>query len=184
MATHPLFQHPARGRHRRPPRRCRARPPPARNPPACPRVSGGHCAGRGPGRAVLLLRFARAVPGDAGGGHRDRRLPGDGRTARPGGRGDADAPRPGRDAAGRATTRGQRLRAGCPGRRVTGCGGVHPGGTGTSLPKLVTSIQAQRRGNSDLLVDNLLGSNLVNSLAGDAVIAFTMMSISRSRTLG
>ncbi|MEQ4722450.1 sodium:calcium antiporter [Nonomuraea sp. B19D2] len=44
---------------------------------------------------------------------------------------------------------------------------------GTSLPELVTSIQAQRRGDSDLLVGNLLGSNLVNSLAGGAIIAFT-----------
>jgi cation:H+ antiporter len=43
---------------------------------------------------------------------------------------------------------------------------------GTSLPELVTSIQAQRRGASDLVVGNLLGSNLFNSLAGGAVIAF------------
>ena len=42
---------------------------------------------------------------------------------------------------------------------------------GTSLPELVTSIQAQRRGESDLVVGNLLGSNLFNSLAGGAVIA-------------
>lgn len=44
---------------------------------------------------------------------------------------------------------------------------------GTSLPELVTSIQAQRRGDGDLLIGNLLGSNLVNSLAGGAIIAFT-----------
>jgi cation:H+ antiporter len=44
---------------------------------------------------------------------------------------------------------------------------------GTSLPELVTSIQAQRRGESDLVAGNLLGSNLFNSLAGGAVIAFT-----------
>jgi cation:H+ antiporter len=43
---------------------------------------------------------------------------------------------------------------------------------GTSLPELVTSIQAQRRGESDLVAGNLLGSNLFNSLAGGAVIAF------------
>ncbi|GAA2859645.1 sodium:calcium antiporter [Nonomuraea rubra] len=43
---------------------------------------------------------------------------------------------------------------------------------GTSLPELVTSLQAQRRGDSDLVVGNLLGSNLINSLAGGAVIAF------------
>jgi cation:H+ antiporter len=43
---------------------------------------------------------------------------------------------------------------------------------GTSLPELVTSIKAQRRGESDLVVGNLLGSNLFNSLAGGAVVAF------------
>jgi cation:H+ antiporter len=41
---------------------------------------------------------------------------------------------------------------------------------GTSLPELVTGVQAQRRGETDLLVGNLLGSNLFNSLAGGAVI--------------
>jgi cation:H+ antiporter len=41
---------------------------------------------------------------------------------------------------------------------------------GTSLPELVTSIQAQRRGESDLLVGNLLGSNLFNSLFGGAIV--------------
>lgn len=43
---------------------------------------------------------------------------------------------------------------------------------GTSLPELVTAIQAQRRGESDLVAGNLFGSNLFNSLAGGAVIAF------------
>ena len=33
-------------------------------------------------------------------------------------------------------------------------------------------MQAQRRGEPDLLVGNLLGSNLINSLAGGAVVAF------------
>lgn len=42
---------------------------------------------------------------------------------------------------------------------------------GTSLPELVTTIQAQRHGESDLLVGNLFGSNLFNSLVGGAVIA-------------
>lgn len=41
---------------------------------------------------------------------------------------------------------------------------------GTSLPELVTAVQAQRRGESDLLVGNVLGSNLFNSLAGGAVV--------------
>lgn len=36
---------------------------------------------------------------------------------------------------------------------------------GTSLPELVTVIQSARRGESDLVVGNLLGSNLFNSLA-------------------
>jgi cation:H+ antiporter len=41
---------------------------------------------------------------------------------------------------------------------------------GTSLPELVTAIQAQRRGESDLLIGNLLGSNLFNALIGGAVV--------------
>ena len=41
---------------------------------------------------------------------------------------------------------------------------------GTSLPELVTAVQAQRHGEPDLLVGNLLGSNLFNSLAVGAVI--------------
>jgi len=41
---------------------------------------------------------------------------------------------------------------------------------GTSLPELVTAVQAQRRGEADLLIGNLLGSNLFNSLAGGSVI--------------
>jgi cation:H+ antiporter len=41
---------------------------------------------------------------------------------------------------------------------------------GTSLPELVTAIQAQRRHEGDLLVGNLLGSNLFNSLIGGAVV--------------
>jgi cation:H+ antiporter len=41
---------------------------------------------------------------------------------------------------------------------------------GTSLPELVTTIQAQRRGETDLVVGNLFGSNLFNSLAGGAVV--------------
>jgi cation:H+ antiporter len=34
----------------------------------------------------------------------------------------------------------------------------------------VTSIQAQRRGDTELLVGNLLGSNLFNSLTGGAIV--------------
>jgi cation:H+ antiporter len=36
---------------------------------------------------------------------------------------------------------------------------------GTSLPELVTVVQSARRGETDLIVGNLLGSNLFNSLA-------------------
>jgi cation:H+ antiporter len=43
---------------------------------------------------------------------------------------------------------------------------------GTSLPELVTTIQAQRRREPDLVVGNLFGSNLFNSLAGGAIIGF------------
>ncbi len=49
---------------------------------------------------------------------------------------------------------------------------------GTSLPELVTSIQAQRRGEADLLVGNLLGSNLFNSLAGGAIVGLSSRSSS------
>jgi cation:H+ antiporter len=41
---------------------------------------------------------------------------------------------------------------------------------GTSLPELVTAVQAQRRRNGDLLVGNLLGSNLFNSVTGGALV--------------
>jgi cation:H+ antiporter len=41
---------------------------------------------------------------------------------------------------------------------------------GTSLPELMTTVQAQRRGESDLVIGNLFGSNMFNSLAGGAVI--------------
>jgi cation:H+ antiporter len=41
---------------------------------------------------------------------------------------------------------------------------------GTSLPELVTAVQAQRHDEPDLLVGNLLGSNLFNSLAVGALI--------------
>jgi len=36
----------------------------------------------------------------------------------------------------------------------------------------VTAIQAQRRREADLLVGNLLASNLFNSLAGGAIVGF------------
>lgn len=42
---------------------------------------------------------------------------------------------------------------------------------GTSLPELVTAVVAARRGATDLLLGNLLGSNLFNSLAVGGAIA-------------
>ena len=41
---------------------------------------------------------------------------------------------------------------------------------GTSLPELVTSVAAARKGEDELIVGNLLGSNLFNSLAVGGVI--------------
>jgi cation:H+ antiporter len=42
---------------------------------------------------------------------------------------------------------------------------------GTSLPELVTGVQAARRGHADLVVGNVLGSNLFNSLAAGGLLA-------------
>lgn len=42
---------------------------------------------------------------------------------------------------------------------------------GTSLPELVTAISAARAGEGDLIIGNLLGSNLFNSLGVGAVLA-------------
>jgi cation:H+ antiporter len=53
---------------------------------------------------------------------------------------------------------------------------------GTSLPELVTAIQAQRRRESDLLVGNLLGSNLFNSLIGGAIVGLFASSTESSVT--
>lgn len=44
---------------------------------------------------------------------------------------------------------------------------------GTSLPELVTVIQSARRGATDLIVGNLLGSNLFNALAVGGVVGLT-----------
>ncbi len=43
---------------------------------------------------------------------------------------------------------------------------------GTSLPELATAVQAARKGETDLIIGNLLGSNLFNSAAVGAVAAF------------
>lgn len=42
---------------------------------------------------------------------------------------------------------------------------------GTSLPELVTVVQSARRGETDLIVGNLLGSNLFNALAVGGIVA-------------
>jgi cation:H+ antiporter len=44
---------------------------------------------------------------------------------------------------------------------------------GTSLPELAAAVQAARRGQSGLLVGNLLGSNLFNATAVGAVVVWT-----------
>lgn len=41
---------------------------------------------------------------------------------------------------------------------------------GTSLPELVTAVVAARKGETDLIIGNLLGSNIFNSLAVGAVL--------------
>ncbi|HSI79747.1 MAG TPA: sodium:calcium antiporter [Solirubrobacterales bacterium] len=42
---------------------------------------------------------------------------------------------------------------------------------GTSLPELVTGVQAARRGHLDLIVGNVLGSNVFNSLLAGGILA-------------
>jgi cation:H+ antiporter len=44
-------------------------------------------------------------------------------------------------------------------------------GVGTSLPEIATSIQAARRGEHELIVGNLFGSNMFNSLGIGGVVA-------------
>lgn len=42
---------------------------------------------------------------------------------------------------------------------------------GTSLPELASAVQAARRGETDLIIGNVLGSNLFNSLAAGGALA-------------
>jgi cation:H+ antiporter len=50
---------------------------------------------------------------------------------------------------------------------------------GTSLPELATSIQAVRRGESELLVGNVLGSNLFNAAAVGALVIWGGATLGR-----
>ena len=54
---------------------------------------------------------------------------------------------------------------------------------GTSLPELVTVVQSARRGEPDLIVGNLLGSNLFNPLGVGGVVALIGMSDLDDQTL-
>lgn len=42
---------------------------------------------------------------------------------------------------------------------------------GTSLPELASAVQAARRGHTDLVIGNILGSNIFNSLAAGGLLA-------------
>ena len=54
---------------------------------------------------------------------------------------------------------------------------------GTSLAELATVIQSARRSEADLIVANLLGSNLFNSLAAGGVIDSPMLAGSSLTTI-
>jgi cation:H+ antiporter len=54
---------------------------------------------------------------------------------------------------------------------------------GTSLPELATAVQAARRAETDLIVGNLLGSNLFNAGAVGAIVAFAGAGQVASRTI-
>ncbi len=54
---------------------------------------------------------------------------------------------------------------------------------GTSLPELATAVQAARKGETDLIIGNLLGSNLFNAGAVGAVAAFAGAGLPIDRTI-
>jgi cation:H+ antiporter len=54
---------------------------------------------------------------------------------------------------------------------------------GTSLPELATAVQAARKGETDLIIGNLLGSNLFNAGAVGAVAAFVGTGLPIDRTI-
>lgn len=55
---------------------------------------------------------------------------------------------------------------------------------GTSLPELMTAAQASRRGEPDLVVGNLLGSNLFNALGVGGLVALVSGGVSVGPGLG
>lgn len=55
---------------------------------------------------------------------------------------------------------------------------------GTSLPELVTTISAARAGETDLIVGNLLGSNIFNSLVVGATMGFAGSGLDAPDLLG
>lgn len=54
---------------------------------------------------------------------------------------------------------------------------------GTSLPELATAVQAARRQETDLIIGNLLGSNLFNAGAVGSIVAFTGPSVALDPSL-
>jgi cation:H+ antiporter len=50
---------------------------------------------------------------------------------------------------------------------------------GTSLPELAAAVQSVRRGASELLVGNILGSNLFNALAVGSIVVWTGASLGK-----
>ncbi|TVR28832.1 MAG: sodium:calcium antiporter [Nitriliruptor sp.] len=54
---------------------------------------------------------------------------------------------------------------------------------GTSLPELATAVQAARRRETDLIIGNLLGSNLFNAGAVGSVVAFAGPSVALDPSL-
>lgn len=120
---------------------------------------------------VVLLRLARATPADAIGAEAADLIKAPGHTHSTGGEAV-------RTVLGLAGTLGGAQLLVVNSSSIATRVGVSPtviGFTlvaiGTSLPELMTSIQAQRRGDTDLVVGNLLGSNLFNSLAGGTIVA-------------
>ena len=54
---------------------------------------------------------------------------------------------------------------------------------GTSLPELLTAAQAARRGENDLVIGNLLGSNLFNALGVGGLIGVISPAVAVDRSL-